>query len=75
MPPILVQAGEQEILRDDAWRLAAHARACGVPCQLEEYAGRWHVFHLQAFYLRSTAHAIGHLAAFAQARMEEAPAD
>lgn len=75
MPPILVQVGEQEILRDDAWRLAAHARACGVPCQLEEYTGRWHVFHLQAFYLRSAAHAIGHLAAFAQARMEEAPAD
>ncbi|WP_305822151.1 flavin-containing monooxygenase [Massilia brevitalea] len=71
LPPILVQVGEQEILRDDAFRLAAHARACGVPCQLEEYAGRWHVFHLQAFYLRSAAHAIGRLAAFARVRVAE----
>lgn len=75
LPPILVQVGEQEILRDDAFRLAAHARACGVPCQLEEYAGRWHVFHLQVFYLRSAAHAIGRLAAFARARIAEAPVD
>lgn len=75
LPPILVQVGEQEILRDDAFRLAAHARECGVPCQLEEYAQRWHVFHLQAFYLRSAAHAISRLAGFARARVTGAPAD
>ena len=75
LPPMLVQVGEQEILHDDATRLAAHARECGVSCQLEEYAGRWHVFHLQAFYLCSAAHAIGRLAAFAQACASEAPPD
>jgi len=66
LPPMLVQVGEQEILHDDAVRLAAHAKACGVSCTFEEYAQRWHVFHLQAFYLRSAAHAIVRLAAFAR---------
>jgi len=66
LPPLLVQVGEQEILHDDAVRLAAQARLCGVACQLEEYAGRWHVFHLQAFYLRSAANAIARLADFAR---------
>lgn len=72
LPPMLVQVGEQEILHDDAGRLATRARECGVPCQLEEYAQRWHVFHLQAFYLRSAAHAIGRLATFARARVDAA---
>lgn len=72
LPPMLVQVGDQEILHGDATRLATHARQCGVPCQLEEYAQRWHVFHLQAFYLRSAAHAIGRLAAFARTRVDAA---
>jgi len=67
LPPMLIQVGDQEILHDDATLLTAHARECGVSCVLEEYAQRWHVFHLQAFYLRSAAHAIGRLAGFARA--------
>lgn len=75
LPPMLVQVGEQEILYDDAARLAAHAGECGVSCRLEAYAQRWHVFHLQAFYLRSAANAIGRLAAFARACVDDAPAE
>ena len=66
LPPMLVQAGEQEILLADATRLAEHARACGVACRFELHRARWHVFHLQAFYLRSAANAIGALAQFAR---------
>ena len=66
LPPMLVQAGEQEILLADATRLAFHARACGVACRFELHRARWHVFHLQAFYLRSAANAIGALAHFAR---------
>jgi len=66
LPPMLVQVGEQEILLADATRLAEHARACGVACRLELHRERWHVFHLQASYLRSGANAIGALAHFAR---------
>uniref|UniRef100_UPI002897A9A2 alpha/beta hydrolase fold domain-containing protein n=1 Tax=Massilia sp. TaxID=1882437 RepID=UPI002897A9A2 len=65
LPPMLVQVGDQEILHGDVLRLAAHAAHCGVSCLLEEYEGRWHVFHLQAFYLRSAREAIARLAGFA----------
>lgn len=67
LPPMLVQVGDQEILHGDATRLATHARRCGVSCQLEEYEARWHVFHLQAWYLRSAREAIGRLGGFARA--------
>jgi acetyl esterase/lipase len=63
---MLVQAGDQEILLPDAQALVAHARACGVACRFELHRERWHVFHLEAFYLRSAANAIGALAQFAR---------
>jgi len=65
LPPMLVQVGDQEILHGDSTRLAAHAGRCGVSCRLEVYEERWHVFHLQAFYLRSAQDAIARLAGFA----------
>lgn len=70
LPPMLVQVGDQEILHGDATRLAAHARRCGVSCLLEEYEARWHVFHLQAWYLRSAQEAIARLGGFARACIE-----
>jgi cation diffusion facilitator CzcD-associated flavoprotein CzcO/acetyl esterase/lipase len=65
LPPMLVQVGDQEVLLSDALRLADRAIACGVPCRLEVHAARWHVFHLQAFYLRSARDALRTLAEFA----------
>lgn len=70
LPPMLVQVGEQEILHGDSTRLATHAARCGVSCRLEEYEGRWHVFHLQAFYLRSARDAIARLGGFAREAIE-----
>ena len=72
LPPMLVQAGDQEILLPDAQALVAHARACGLSCRFELHRERWHVFHLQAFYLRSAANAIGALARFARERIADA---
>ncbi|PCE34083.1 alpha/beta hydrolase fold domain-containing protein [Burkholderia ubonensis] len=69
LPPMLIQAGDQEVLLSDAQRLAAHALACGVPCRLEVHAARWHVFHLQSFYLRSAREALRTLAGFARERV------
>jgi acetyl esterase/lipase len=65
LPPMLIQAGDQELLCSDSTRLADHAKRCHVDCRLEIYRGRWHVFHLHSFYLRSSVAALQTLAAFA----------
>ncbi|MGE8414468.1 MAG: flavin-containing monooxygenase [Pseudomonas sp.] len=69
LPPMLIQVGDQETLLSDSCRLAEHARACGVACQLEVHQDRWHVFQLQAFYLRSARNALRTLARFARQRL------
>jgi len=48
LPPMLVQVGGDEVLLDDAVRLADRARAAGVPVELEVAPGMWHVWHLFA---------------------------
>ncbi len=48
LPPIYIQVGEAEMLLDDARRLAAQARACGVPAELDEWEGMFHVFQVFA---------------------------
>jgi len=69
LPPMLIQVGEHEVLRSDATRLAEHATSCDVPCRIEVHAARWHVFHLQSFYLRSAVEALRTLADFARERI------
>ncbi|GLR26235.1 flavin-containing monooxygenase [Limnobacter litoralis] len=64
LPPLFIQVGEQEILLSDSLRLAVKARQDGVPCELNLHQRRWHVFHLQAFYLSSARKAIQSLAIF-----------
>ena len=46
LPPLLVFAGEDEILRDDAVRIEALAMAAGVDVRLEIYPRMWHVWQL-----------------------------
>lgn len=72
LPPMLIQAGTDELLLRDAELLASRARAAGVPCTLEVHAGRWHVFHLQAAYLASARAALRTMARFAQAHVDAA---
>jgi len=47
LPPMLVHAGSEEVLLDDARRVVARARAAGVDASLGVHEGLWHVF--QAF--------------------------
>jgi cyclohexanone monooxygenase len=72
LPPLLIQAGTDEILLGDAERLAARARACGVRCRLEIFEQRWHVFQLQGAQLHSARSAINAAAAFARERVAAA---
>jgi len=71
LPPMLIQVGDQELLLADATRLAEHALHCGVACRLEVHAARWHVFQLQAFYLRSARQALRSAALFARRRLDD----
>lgn len=44
LPPLLIQVGEHEIIRDDSVLVAARAEAAGVEVSLEVWAGLFHVF-------------------------------
>ena len=48
LPPALVQVGADEVLLDDATRLAERARAAGVRAELQVAPGMWHVWPLFA---------------------------
>ncbi|MBS0264921.1 MAG: alpha/beta hydrolase fold domain-containing protein [Planctomycetes bacterium] len=47
LPPLLIQTGEHEMLRDDSLRVAVKARTDGVPVILEIWPGMMHVFHIR----------------------------
>ncbi len=49
LPPLLVHAGADEALRDDATRLVARARAAGVEAELELWPDVPHGFELMPF--------------------------
>lgn len=70
LPPLFVQVGEDEVLLSDATRLAENAKRQGVHCQLEVYAGLWHVFQLQSSYLASAREAVRRMATFASERVQ-----
>ncbi|MBI5962934.1 MAG: alpha/beta hydrolase fold domain-containing protein [Chloroflexi bacterium] len=44
LPPLLVHVGEDEILRDDAARIASLAKSMDVDVRLEIYPRMWHVW-------------------------------
>ncbi len=65
LPPLLIQAGGAEALRDDALSLAARAEEAGVPTSLRLFDDMIHVFHVIPT-LRETREAIREIGAFAR---------
>jgi acetyl esterase/lipase len=63
LPPLLIQVGTDEILLDDATRLAEKARQAGVNVTLEVWDEMFHVFQLIPF-LPEAKKAIGSIAEF-----------
>ena len=63
-PPLLIQVGEHEIIRDDSVRVAAKARADGVDVTLEVWEGMFHVFQSHEPLLPEAREAFAHIAAF-----------
>ncbi|WP_050627696.1 alpha/beta hydrolase [Bradyrhizobium viridifuturi] len=46
LPPLLVQVGDRETVRDDSVELAARAKAAGVDVELQVWDGMIHVFQM-----------------------------
>lgn len=66
LPPLLIQLGEHEMLRDDSVRAAKQARADGIPVLLEIWPGMFHVFQSHEPLLPEARTAIDHAAQFMQ---------
>lgn len=64
IPPLLIQVGEHEMLRDDSVRVAKKARADGIPVKLEVWTGMFHVFQSREPLLPEGKQAIQHIADF-----------
>ena len=65
-PPMLVHAGENEVLLDDAVRLAEKARHYGIKTEIETYGGMFHVFQYFARYLDKASESIQKIGTFIQ---------
>jgi monoterpene epsilon-lactone hydrolase len=63
LPPLLIQVGTEEILLDDATRVADRARAAGAPVNLEIWDEMVHVFQLIPF-LPEAKKAVAQIAVF-----------
>jgi len=66
LPPMLIQVGSQEILLDDALRLAEFARAAGVDVDCQIYEGMWHNFQMFNTFITVAGRAIDNIAYFAK---------
>lgn len=67
IPPLLIQVGEHEMLRDDSVRVAKKAQADGIPVKLEVWPGMVHVFQIRG--LPESREAIKHIADFMRSRL------
>jgi monoterpene epsilon-lactone hydrolase len=64
IPPLLIQVGEHEMLRDDSIRLANKARSDGIQVKLEVWPGMFHVFQSHEPLLPEARESIEHIADF-----------
>jgi acetyl esterase/lipase len=64
LPPMLIHAGDSDILLSDARRLAEGAREAGVDVTFKVWRGLWHVFHSSASVVPEARRAIGEVGVF-----------
>ncbi len=67
LPPLLIQAGDDELLAPDAAALAAAASAAGVDVSYTRWPGMWHDFTLQPGMLAAADSALAQAAWFVTA--------
>ncbi len=66
LPPLLIQAGSEEYLKDDAVRFADRARQAGVNVKLSIYPGMWHVWQIFYPWLPEASQAFHEITGFAR---------
>jgi len=66
LPPLLIQAGSDELLAPDAERLAASASAAGVDVTYTRWPGMWHDFVLQPGLVAAADSAVAQAAWFVE---------
>jgi monoterpene epsilon-lactone hydrolase len=67
IPPLLIQIGEHEMLRDDSVRVAKKALADGIPVKFEVWPGMVHVFQIRG--LPESREAIAQIADFMRSKL------
>jgi epsilon-lactone hydrolase len=75
LPPLLIQVGEHEMLRDDSIRVAKKARADGISVKLEVWPGMFHVFQSHEPLLPEGREAIDHVAEFMRSSLPRKDAE
>jgi monoterpene epsilon-lactone hydrolase len=69
LPPVLIQVGSDEILRDDGVRMAEKLRAAGSEVELEEWPRMPHVWHHYARLIPEGRRAIERIGQFLESRL------
>src|SRR2546430_3501020 len=69
LPPILIHVGSDEILRDDAIRMAERLRAAACEVEIEVWPRMPHAWHLYARILPEGRRAIERIGTFLQQRL------
>lgn len=64
LPPLMVQVGDNEMLRDDSMMFAEKAKSAGVPVQMKVWQGMFHCFPLPAPLFAEATEAMNEVAAF-----------
>jgi acetyl esterase/lipase len=73
LPPLLIQVGDGEILRDDSTRLAERATQAGVQVKLEIWQNMPHCWQISQGFMPEARQALSQAAAFAKAQFRNGP--
>lgn len=69
LPPVLIQAGSDEILLMESQQLCERLRACGVNARLNVFDGMWHVFQAHGGLLAVADTALDDIGSFIRQRV------
>jgi len=71
LPPMLIQAGSNEILHDDSIKLSDRAAQAGVIVHYHIYQGMWHNFQMFAEYIPAARQALNEIARFIRQHLKQ----
>lgn len=75
LPPMLIHVGTDELIFDDATRLAERARDAGVDVTLHVFDRMWHEFQIHAGAMNESDEAVAELGEFLRAHLADAGAE